>query len=125
MLIKVPTPAAYIFHKGLIYKRRRDQRKMYKDLYYIFDILTGSPDRAPSIIKDFEGLSKKYQGWFQRLIKNIDTDFTGPASDVVLGVVGQRPPDAFAGLDDDQFKNFVFGTLLEIKETLLPLVRKG
>jgi hypothetical protein len=35
MFVKVPTPAAYIFHKGLIYQNRRDRRKRYKDLYYI------------------------------------------------------------------------------------------
>jgi hypothetical protein len=77
----------------------------------------------PSIMKDFDGLSKKYQSWFRQFVKNLDADFAGPASDAVLGLVGQRPPDAFAELDDDQFGNFAFGTFLEIKEALLPLVR--
>ena len=122
MFIKVPTPAAYIFHKGLIYQRRREPQKMYKDLYYIFDILTGCRDLMPSIIKDFDGLSKKYQNWFRRFVKNLDSDFADPASDAVSGVVGQRPPDAFGGLDDDQFRHFAFGTFLEIKEALIPLV---
>ncbi len=94
MFVRVPTPAAYIFHKGLIYQRRRDPRKMYKDLYYIFDILTGCGDLKISIIKDLDRLSKKYPGWFRRFVKNLDTDFTGPASDAVLGMAGQRPPDA-------------------------------
>ncbi len=125
MFVRVPTPAAYIFHKGLIYQRRRDPRKMYKDLYYIFDILTGCGDLKISIIKDLDRLSKKYPGWFRRFVKNLDTDFTGPASDAVLGVAGQRPPDAFDGLDDDQFRNFAFGTFLETKEALLPLVRRS
>jgi hypothetical protein len=123
MFVRVPTPAAYIFHKGLIYQHRRDPRKMYKDLYYIFDILSGCDDLKTSIIKDFDRLSKKYQRWFRRFVKNLDTDITGPASDAVLGVAEQRPPDAFEGLDDHQFRNFAFGTFLETKEALLPLVR--
>ena len=32
LIVKVPTPAAYVFHKGLIYRGRKDQRKGYKDL---------------------------------------------------------------------------------------------
>ena len=125
MLVRVPTPAAYIFHKGLVYRRRRDQQKTHKDLYYIFDILTGCGDLKASIVKDLDKLSEKYRGWFRRFVRNLEADFTSPESDAVLGVAGQRPPDAFDGLDDDQFRNFAFGTFMEIKEALLPLVREG
>jgi hypothetical protein len=31
--VKVPSPEAYIFHKGLIFGRRSDKRKKAKDLY--------------------------------------------------------------------------------------------
>ena len=125
MYVRVPTPAAYIFHKGLIYQRRRDPPKKYKDLYYIFDILIGCGDLKASIIKDLDRLSKKYRGWFRRFVKNLEADITGPESDAVLGVAGQRPPDAFDGLDDDQFRNFAFGTFMETIEALLPIVRAG
>ena len=125
MFVRVPTPAAYIFHKGLIYQRRRDPRKIYKDLYYIFDILTGCGEHRTSIIADLDTLSEKYRGWFRRFVRNLEADFTGPESDAVLGVAGQRPPDVFDGLDDDQFRNFAFGTFMEIKEALLPLVRES
>lgn len=37
--VNVPTPAAYIFHKGLVFQRRKNRNKKAKDLYYIFDIL--------------------------------------------------------------------------------------
>lgn len=123
MFVRVPTPAAYIFHKGLVYQRRRDLPKKYKDLYYIFDILTGCGDLKAAIIEDLDRLSEKYRGWFRRFLKNLEADFTGPESDAVLGVVGQRPPDAFDGLDDDQFRNFAFVTFMETIEDLLPLVR--
>lgn len=39
LMVKVPTPAAYIFHKGLIFTRRKDRGKRAKDFYYIFDSL--------------------------------------------------------------------------------------
>jgi hypothetical protein len=123
MAVRVPTPAAYIFHKGLIYRRRRDPQKTYKDLYYIFDILTGCGDLKVSIIKDLGRLSKKHAAWFRRFVNHLDTDFTDPTADAILGVAEQRPPDAFVGLDDDQFRNFAFGTFLETKKALLPLVR--
>jgi hypothetical protein len=123
MLVRVPTPAAYIFHKGLIFQRRRDSRKMFKDLYYIFDILTGCGDLKAAILKDLGTLSVKYQAWFRRFIKNLETNFNGPSTDAVLGVVEQRPPDAFNGLDDDQLRYFVYGTFMETKESLLPFVR--
>ena len=125
MFVRVPTPAAYLFHKGLVYRRRRDQRKSYKDLYYIFDILTGCGDLRDLIVKDLVCLSTKYQGWFRQFVNNLDTDFADPESDTVLGVVGQRPPDAYLGLDDDQFRNFAFGTFMEIKEALLPIIRSN
>ena len=53
LIIKVPTPAAYIFHKGLIFRRRRDSEKKAKDLYYIFDIIAGCSQIMPAIMDDF------------------------------------------------------------------------
>ena len=37
----LPTPAAFIFHKGLVYKKRTDPLMREKDLYYIFYVLDG------------------------------------------------------------------------------------
>ena len=37
--VLVPTPAAFIFNKGLVFRRRNNHLKKAKDLYYIFDIL--------------------------------------------------------------------------------------
>lgn len=37
--VKIPSPGAYIFHKGLVFARRWEKQKKAKDLYYIFDIL--------------------------------------------------------------------------------------
>ena len=46
LTVKVPSPEAYIFHKGLIFERRKEKQKKAKDLYYIFDILTTRTQRT-------------------------------------------------------------------------------
>jgi len=125
MLVKVPTPAAYIFHKGMICRRRRDQRKKYKDLYYIFDILTGCGDLKASIIKDLDKLSGKHSRWFRRFVDYLDADFADPSSDAVLEVMRQRPPSAFDGLDDDQFKNFAYGIFSETVKLMRSSTKKS
>jgi hypothetical protein len=125
MLVKVPTPAAYIFHKGMIYRRRRDQRKKYKDLYYIFDILTGCGDLKASIIKDLDKLSEKHSRWFRRFVDYLDADFADPSSDAVLEVMRQRPPGSFDGLDDDQFKNFAYGIFSETVKLMRSSTKKS
>lgn len=119
LIVKVPTPAAYVFHKGLIYRRRKDQRKGYKDLYYIFDILTGCHKMMPSIMDDFVRLARLHKSWFRTFVNNLGTDFADADSDGVLRIVEQRPANVFQDLDEDQFRNFVYGTFEKFKKELL------
>jgi len=114
LIIKVPTPAAYIFHKGLIFRRRRDSEKKAKDLYYIFDIIAGCSQIMPAIMDDFAKLSRKYPAWFKTFIGNLSLNFKTISSDGVLWVTEQRPPFAFEGLNMEQFKQFVFATFSEL-----------
>ncbi len=121
--IKVPTPSAYIFHKGLVFRRRRDREKRAKDLYYIFDIITGCSRIKPDIMDGFEGLSEKYPAWFRTFVNNLSLYFEGPSSEGVLWVAEQRPPSAFPGLNEDQFKRYIFaafGKTIQNLSTYLP-----
>lgn len=34
--VRIPQPAAFVFNKGIVFKRRKDPQKQAKDLYYIF-----------------------------------------------------------------------------------------
>jgi len=111
IIVQVPTPAAYIFQKGLSFTRRRDKQKAPKDLYYIFDILAGLPGIQDKMLADFENLSKKHAEWFRKFLSNLNTYFESPSSEGSLRIVEQRPADAFPGLDDDQLKHHAFGTL--------------
>ena len=91
---------------------------MAKDLYYIFDIITGCGRIKPDIMADFKSLSQKYPAWYQTFIKNLSSYFETPSSGGVLWVAEQRPPTAFPKLNEDQFKNFVFGAFREFIQNL-------
>jgi hypothetical protein len=114
LIVKVPTPAAYIFHKGLVFRRRKDPEKKAKDLYYIFDIITGCSQIVPAIMDDFTQLSRKYPVWFKTFIGNLSLYFETISSDGVLWVTEQRPSLAFKGLNTEQFKQFVLATFSEL-----------
>jgi hypothetical protein len=116
--VKVPTPSAYIFHKGLVFMRRRDREKRAKDLYYIFDIITGCGQIKPDIIAGLEELSKKYFAWFRIFIKNLGLYFESPNSEGILLITEQRPSSEFQGLNEDQFKRYVYTAFGEIIQDL-------
>jgi predicted nucleotidyltransferase len=116
--VKVPTPAAYIFHKGLIFTRRNSAVKKAKDLYYIFDILTGCSDLRSKIIGDFEKFAKTYSSWFNTFLRNLTDFFETTDSEGILLVSDQRPTTAFTDLDKSQFKQYVYGTFREVIQVL-------
>jgi predicted nucleotidyltransferase len=117
--VKVPTPAAYIFQKGLIFTRRNSAVKMAKDLYYIFDILTGCSDLKPTIMSDFKEFAKTYSPWFKTFLKNLTDFFEATDSEGVLLVSEQRLATALKDLDDDQFKQYIYGTFGEVIQELM------
>ena len=118
LIVKIPTPAAYMFHKGLVFRRRKDPEKKAKDLYYIFDILTGSGQIMPTILDDFNQLSRKYPAWFKTFVENLSLYFGTTSAEGVLCVTEQRPPSAFEGLNMEQFKQFVLITFRQLLEDL-------
>ena len=117
--VKVPTPAAYIFQKGLIFTRRNSAVKKAKDLYYIFDILTGCSDLKPKIMNDFKEFAKTYSPWFKTFLKNLTDFFETTDSEGILLISEQRPATALTDLDDDQFKQYIYGTFDEVIQELM------
>lgn len=114
--VKVPSPEAYIFHKGLIFERRKDKEKKAKDLYYIFDILANCPELKGRIIQGLNGFEKKYASWFSRFIRNLQKYFSELTADGVDMVSSQRPAEAFPKLTKEQFRQYVLGTFQELME---------
>ena len=90
---------------------RRDKQKASKDLYYIFDILTGMREILPVMVVDFEGFSHNHPGWFKKFKNNLRAQFESNDSGGPLRIVEQRPARTLSDLDDDQLKNFAFGTM--------------
>ena len=115
--VKVPSPSAYIFHKGLVFKRRKEEVKKAKDLYYIFEILYNLSASEFQIFKELAALQNKYPAWFNKFEKNIVEYFTDLHSEGILMVLSQRPGYILPSLNEEQFRHYVhtsFGKIIEI-----------
>ncbi len=107
--IIIPSPEAYIFHKGLVYVRRTDSLKKEKDLYYMFDILANSKENKDEIYSGFVLLKKAYPSWFKSFVNHISNHFSELTSEGVVWVSNQRPLNVFSHMNDEQFRNYVLG----------------
>lgn len=107
--VKVPAPAAFIFHKGLVFHRRKDRNKKAKDLYYIFDVLVNFSDSDDDIYNEFKLLKNRYRPWFDTFVSNMEKYFSDMTSEGIQLVSEQRPVTSFPRLTDDQFKFYAFG----------------
>jgi len=116
--VKVPSPEAYIFHKGLIFERRKDKLKKAKDLYYIFDILANCPELRERIIEGLKGFEKEHPPWFSHFIKNLQKTFSDLTADGILMIFNQLPAGAFPKLTEDQSREYIFGIFQEFIEEL-------
>lgn len=109
----VPSPGAFIFNKGLTFTRRQATAKKDKDLYYIFDILARCPELRQEILEELSALKRSsatYAKWFKSFLKNMADHFRDLDARGINMVFRQRPPNAFPGLDDQQFRQHVFET---------------
>jgi hypothetical protein len=117
--IRVPSPEAYIFHKGLIFNRRKGKAKEAKDLYYIFDILVNCNEIEERIIDGMKNMKKEYPSWFDRFEKNLSEYFKNSTSKGVRLISSQRPSYAFTELTNEQFSHYVFDTFQNILINIL------
>jgi len=116
--IRVPAPEAYIFHKGLVFSRRKNPFKKAKDLYYIFDILANCPDLYQGIIDGLRLYGEKYSPWFPRFVRNMETYFSDINAKGIAMVSSQRPENTFPELTADQFKQYILGKFQEMIENI-------
>ncbi len=79
--VTVPSPAAFVYVKGLTWERRDDTDKKTKDLAYIVDLLARYPTIREDVIRELPGLSARYAGrWSRRFRSSLDTAFSAPGS---------------------------------------------
>jgi hypothetical protein len=115
MKIKVPTPGAYIFQKGLTFSRRNNEVKKSKDLYYIFDVLSQDSGLFERIIAEFTEFKANYPlKWLKRFTRDINKNFRDINSSGVERVLSQRPRNHLPHLNDDQFRQYVLRTFQDL-----------
>lgn len=67
----VVSPGAWIFHKGLTFKRRKTTSKIYKDLYGIWYVATQLGALSENAVIELHHLGSKNPKWFKTLQNNI------------------------------------------------------
>ena len=110
---RLPSPAAFIFNKGLVFPRRKGRSKKGKDLYYVFDLLAYRADFKDQIVADLSGLGARYKPWFRTFKKNLANAFADISSDAVALTAEQRPPGAFHALTVSQLNQYILSIFQE------------
>lgn len=67
----VVTPGAWLFHKGLTFKKRKSALKKLKDLYGIWYVVSQLGDFSENAIDEFGMLATKHSKWFRIFQKNL------------------------------------------------------
>ncbi|MDB2613590.1 GSU2403 family nucleotidyltransferase fold protein [Chlamydiales bacterium] len=67
----VVSPGAWILHKGLTFKKRKDKPKSYKDLYGIWYVTTQLGDFSIKALKEFYLLENECPKWVKRFRDNL------------------------------------------------------
>jgi len=115
MKIKVPTPGAYIFQKGLTFSRRNNEVKRSKDLYYIFDVLSQDSVLFERIVVEFTEFKAIYPlKWLKQFVININKNFRDINSSGVERVLSQKPRNHLPHLNDEQFRWYVLRTFQDL-----------
>ena len=113
LAVKLPSPAAYVYQKGLTLRLRGE--KVAKDLYYIFDFVDSSPEVRQSIVSGIAGMRTHYpRAWFVRLLTNLRFYFiegTAPGVHLVSTQYEGKMAEAL-------FQNYVSRTFRDFIEDL-------
>jgi len=112
---------AFIFHKGLVYKKRTDPLKREKDLYYIFYVLDGFRAWHQWMRSEMPKLAATSPTWFRRCLRDLETAFAAPDSPGIDALLHQRPSTAYQGMDDDQFRQYAWSVM----QSLLDMMRES
>jgi len=114
--IRIPKPGAFIFHKILTFRRRKEKAKKAKDLYYIFDILANCPGLNEEIINGIKDIRQAHTAWFRQFMNNLNNHIVAANSDAVYLITSQKPEKAFANLNEEQFKQYILSIFMEFQK---------
>jgi hypothetical protein len=100
----IPTPSAFIFHKGLTFVDREYEEKRAKDLYYMYYVLRFCPD-IDKVLEEINKFSK--EKIFKDFQENIRSYFERISSEGCLMVEKENGPDDYVdNLRKDIFERF-------------------
>jgi len=89
--VRVTTPAAYIYQKGLSFVRRMNPDKKAKDLAYLFDLLYNLPELRADALRNFPTLVGRYPDkWYGTFLKNLGRYFPDADGEGVSMVLSQK-----------------------------------
>jgi hypothetical protein len=110
-LIRVPSPAAFIFQKALTLPQRRF--KAAKDLYYIFDLLDSTTEMQSQIPAEIRLVQAQYASkWFRSAIENLERYFPKSGGQGPAMVASQYT----GAMNTETFRNYtrrIFRDLIE------------
>ncbi len=100
--VRVPTPEAYVYQKGLSFPRRRSEAKKAKDLAYLFELLKNFPALSSVLPQGLCRLRENYPArWFRTFKENLVSRFGDADAEGVDMVAGQRPHPHDAMVTED------------------------
>ncbi|MBI2119230.1 MAG: hypothetical protein HYT97_06360 [Elusimicrobia bacterium] len=75
LLVKIVSPATFLFHKGITFVSRSNKEKRDKDLYYVFHILRSCPNLEDLLEKVKEFRNNEYFHAFRKnILKHVGTN---------------------------------------------------
>lgn len=90
--VRVPSPEAYFYQKGLTFPKRASEVKEAKDLAYLFELLCNYPELAKDLPAGIRRLRDRHpRTWFTTFKGNLDRYFPDVDGEGPRLVVGQRP----------------------------------
>jgi hypothetical protein len=116
--VRVPNPGAFIFHKSLVFMKRRDRLKKEKDLYYIFFVLDTFPKWRELVAAELARFATRKPAWLKKSRKNLAAIFDGADSTGVDALLNQKPQTAYADMSDDQFRQYAFSVMSDLIEMM-------
>ena len=68
----VVSPAAWVFHKGLTFEKRKSRSKSQKDLYGIWYALSQLAELSELALEEFYALKQKHPSWFAKMKQSLN-----------------------------------------------------
>lgn len=119
LIVRLPRPSAYLFHKALTSGRRNHEDKTAKDLYYIFYVLESFPEWRAQTLLEISKYSTTRKPWVDKALAYLQPRFADMDSPGIDYLVSQRPRNEFMEMSEDQFRHYSLHVMSELIESMM------